>query len=161
MIIRLALVSLCSCEINLKKSLLCTPVNKKLYLFSLPKIWKPPQCTVNRVFANLYSTLSSNVQIGTHFTRRPLSTLWLNRMTYNILLYNLESAYEFYLKTDVCIKDLSGEFYDNLLSAVRMVRLMSGCTPLDVPCNALTHRLSIPNVSVGHFDTRTLNANYF
>jgi hypothetical protein len=37
---------------------------------------------------------------------------------YNILLWNLESAYVFYLKTDVCIKDMSGEFYNSLLVAI-------------------------------------------
>ena len=60
---------------------------------------------------------------------------------YNVLLWNLESAYEFYLKTDICIKDLSGDFYDNLLTAVQIVRNMSACVPLEVPCNALTHPL--------------------
>lgn len=64
-------------------------------------------------------------------------------MAYNILLWNLELAYESYLKTDVCIKDLSGEFYDHLLIAVHIVRNMSGCTPLDAPCNALTHSLHL------------------
>jgi hypothetical protein len=61
-------------------------------------------------------------------------------MSYNSLLWHLENAFEFYVKTDVCIKDLSDDFYSHLLHAVTLIRNMSGCV-LDLPCNAVTHPL--------------------
>ena len=63
----------------------------------------------------------------------------MHTQPYNVLLWNLETAYEFYQKTDICLKDLTGDFHNSLLVAINIVRNMSGCSPIDIPCNALTH----------------------